>query len=57
MKRLPLNTQTLYADLAQSVTFSDTVAGSVFEQKIKGRTYLYATEKHGAKRMYKARRR
>jgi len=51
MKRLPLNIQTLYADLAQSVTFSDTVAGSVFEQKIKGRTYLYATEKHGAKRI------
>jgi hypothetical protein len=51
MKRLSLNVQTLYADLAQSVTFSDTVAGSVFAQKIKGKTYLYATEKHGATRL------
>jgi hypothetical protein len=51
MKRLPLNIQTLYADLAQSVTFSDTVPGSVFEQRIKGKVYLYATEKHGAKRI------
>jgi len=51
MKRLPLNVQTLYADLAQGITFSDTVPGSVFEQRIKGKTYLYATEKHGTKRV------
>jgi hypothetical protein len=51
MKPLSLNVQTLYADLAQSVTFSTTPAGSVFTQTIRGKPYLYAAEKHGAVRI------
>jgi hypothetical protein len=50
MKPLPLNVQTLYADLAQSVTFSTTLPGSVFTQTIRGKDYLYSAEKHGAVR-------
>jgi hypothetical protein len=53
MKRLPLNIQTLYADLAQSVSFSTTLPGSVFTQTIRGKVYLYATEKHGATRVHR----
>jgi hypothetical protein len=48
---LPLNVQTLYADLVQSLTFSDVQPGSPFEQTIKGKVYLYASEKHGARRI------
>lgn len=48
---LPLNVQTLYADLVQSITFSDVQPGSPFEQVIKGKVYLYATERHGARRI------
>jgi hypothetical protein len=51
MKSLPLNVQTLYADLAQSITFSTTQPGSVFTQTIRGKPYLYAAEKHGAVRI------
>jgi hypothetical protein len=51
MKPLPLNVQTLYADLTQSVTFSTTPPGSVFTQTIRGKPYLYAAEKHGAVRI------
>lgn len=51
MTRLPLNIATLYADLVQSVTFSTIPPGSVFTQTISGKTYLYATEKHGATRV------
>lgn len=51
MKSLPLNVQTLYADLAQGVTFSPTQPGSVFTQTIRGKPYLYTAEKHGAARI------
>jgi hypothetical protein len=51
MKPLPLNVQTLYADLAQSVTFSTTPPGSIFTQTIRGKPYLYTAEKHGATRI------
>jgi hypothetical protein len=51
MKTLSLNVQTLYADLAQSVTFSTTPPGSVFTQTIRGKPYLYTAEKHGAARI------
>jgi hypothetical protein len=51
MKPLSLNIQTLYADLAQSITFSTTLPGSVFTQTIRGKPYLYAAEKHGAVRI------
>src|SRR5437764_14594012 len=50
MKHLPLNVQTLYADLLQSVTFATTLPGSVYTQTIRGTPYLYAAEKHGAVR-------
>jgi hypothetical protein len=51
MKPLPLNVQTLYADLTQGVTFSTTTPGSVFTQTIRGKHYLYAAEKHGVVRI------
>jgi hypothetical protein len=51
MKRLPLNVQTLYADLAQSVSFSATLPASIYKQTVGGKVYLYAVEKHGAARV------
>lgn len=51
MRPLPLNIQTLYADLAQSATFAPIVHGSVYAQTAGGTSYLYATEKHGSKRI------
>jgi hypothetical protein len=48
MRPLPLNMQTLYADLLQSVTFSPVVPASVHRQIIRGNEYLYAAEKHGS---------
>jgi hypothetical protein len=51
MKRLPLNVQTLYADLAQSISFSTTLPASVFKQTVQGKVYLYAAEKHGSARV------
>lgn len=51
MQPLSLNIQTLYADLAQSITFSATSPASVFIQTIRGKPYLYAAEKHGAVRI------
>lgn len=51
MKRIPLNLQTLYADLAQSATFSGRRPGSISRRTVKGKTYLYVTEKHGASRL------
>jgi hypothetical protein len=37
MKRLPLNVQTLYADLAQSISFATTLPASVFKQTVQGK--------------------
>jgi hypothetical protein len=51
MKPLPLNVQTLYADLTQGLTFLATPPASVFTQTIRGKPYLYAAEKHGAVRI------
>jgi hypothetical protein len=51
MKRLPLNVVTLYADLAQSISFSTTLPASVFKQTVAGKVYLYAVEKHGSARV------
>ncbi|MGL4634785.1 MAG: GSU2403 family nucleotidyltransferase fold protein [Beijerinckiaceae bacterium] len=50
MRRIPLNIQTLYADLVQSTTFSEELHGSISRRTVKGATYLYVTEKHGAER-------
>ncbi len=51
MTPLALNIQTLYADLAQAMTFSERLPGSLSRRTIKGKTYLYATEKHGGSRL------
>jgi hypothetical protein len=48
MRPLPLNMQTLYADLLQSATFSPVAPASVYRQTIRGNAYLYAAEKHGS---------
>jgi hypothetical protein len=50
MKRLPLNVQTLYADLMQAASFGGQLPGSISRRTINGKVYLYATEKHGASR-------
>jgi hypothetical protein len=51
MKGLPLNVLTLYADLAQSISFSTTLPASIFKQAVRGKVYLYAVEKHGSARV------
>lgn len=50
MKPIPLNFQTMYADLLQSVALADVDHGSVSVRKIKGKEYLYVTTKDGSKR-------
>jgi hypothetical protein len=50
MRPIPLNFQTMYADLLQSVALADVAHGSISVRKIKGREYLYLTTKDGAKR-------
>ena len=50
MRPIPLNFQTMYADLLQSIGLADVAHGSVSVRKIKGRDYLYVTTKDGAKR-------
>jgi hypothetical protein len=48
MRPIPLNFQTLYADLLQSVGLADVGHGSISKRKIKGRDYLYVTIKDGS---------
>ncbi len=50
MRPIPLNFQTMYADLLQSLGLADAVHGSVSIRKIKGQDYFYVTTKDGAKR-------
>lgn len=50
MRRIPLNFQTMYADLLQTVGLSDVPHGSISVRKIKGQEYLYLTTKDGSKR-------
>ena len=50
MKQIPLNFQTLYADLAQNVRKSSLEYGSVVARKKRGRDYLYVVSKYGALR-------
>ena len=50
MRPIPLNFQTLYADLLQSIGLADAVHGSISTRKIKGKSYLYVTAKDGATR-------
>jgi len=48
MRHIPLNFQTMYADLLQTVSFADTPHGSISFRKIKGHEYLYLTTKDGS---------
>jgi hypothetical protein len=50
MQPIPLNFQTMYANLLQSVALSAIRHGSVSIRKISGIEYLYVTEKDGATR-------
>ncbi len=51
MKQIPLNLQTLYADLAQNAGTFDARPGSIATKTVKGRKYLYATSKDGGSRI------
>ena len=48
---MPLNMQTLYADLVQRAGQGDVRAGSISTKTVDGKTYLYAVEKHGKLRL------
>ena len=50
MRPVPLNFQTIYADLLQSVATVNVGHGSVSVRKIKGREYIYVTTKDGSER-------
>ncbi len=50
MRPIPLNFQTMYADLLQGLGLTDADYGSVSTRNIKGKDYLYATIKDGATR-------
>lgn len=50
MRPIPLNFQTMYADLLQSVGLADVDHGSVSTRNIKGKDYLYVTTKDGSTR-------
>jgi hypothetical protein len=50
MRPIPLNFQTMYADLLQTVALADVAHGSISVRKIKGKEYLYLTSKDGSKR-------
>jgi hypothetical protein len=50
VRAIPLNIQTLYADLQQALALADVDHGSVSTRKIKGKEYLYVTTKDGAVR-------
>jgi hypothetical protein len=43
--------QTLYADLLQSTSQPDDIAGTIKRKTVKGTTYLYASVRSGAKRV------
>ena len=50
MRPIPLNFQTMYADLLQTVALTEVAHGSISVRKIKGKEYLYLTTKDGSKR-------
>ncbi len=45
MRSIPLNFQTMYADLLQTVALAEVAHGSISLRKIKGQEYLYLTTK------------
>lgn len=50
MRAIPLNFQTLYADLLQTIGLDEVRHGSISVRKIKGQKYLYLTTKDGGTR-------
>jgi len=50
MRPIPLNFQTMYADLLQTLSLADMPHGSISTRTIKGHAYLYMTAKDGAVR-------
>ena len=50
LRPIPLNFQTMYADLLQGIGLADVDHGSVSTRKIKGQEYLYVTTKDGSTR-------
>jgi hypothetical protein len=54
VRPIPLNIQTIYADLLQSIGLADVEHGSVSTRKIKGKDYLYVTIKDGSVRHQKS---
>ena len=51
IRDIPINMQTLYADLLQSTSQPDDIAGTIKRKTVKGTTYLYASVRSGAKRV------
>lgn len=54
MRPIPLNIQTVYADLLQSIGLADVEHGSVSTRKIGGKEYIYVTVKDGSVRHQKS---
>ena len=54
IRPIPLNFQTIYADLLQSIGLTETEHGSVSIRKIKGKDYVYVTTKSGATRQQRS---
>ena len=50
MRPIPINVQTLYADLLQEIGLGEGEYGSVSTRRIKGKEYLYVTTKDGSVR-------
>ncbi len=50
MRPIPLNFQTMYADLLQGLALSDVAHGSISTKTIRGKGYTYATTKDGVTR-------
>ena len=51
LKSIPLNVQTLYADLVQSADMANDVPGTVKRKTVDGSTYLYVSVRAGVRRM------
>lgn len=51
---IPLNFQTMYADLIQGIGLADVEHGSISTRKIRGIEYLYVTTKNGSIRQQKS---
>jgi hypothetical protein len=54
VRPIPLNFQTMYADLLQGIGLANVRHGSVSTRKIKGNDYLYVTTKDGSTRQQRS---